>query len=139
MNILTLKALPATVTPYKNRGQRAEQIARFTLTGNAGRADNISHTVSADCLDVQIKSARATVCSGTTNIEEYLATDAAKRYAYVSEAMNTMFIMTRAEYLEFARTFGTVTRESHSKGGGKVKVRLGHETKALMQWLRDRA
>ena len=138
MELKALKNLPEGIQAYKQAGQRAEQIARYTLTGEAGKADNIRHDLQADCLDIQIKSARATVCTGTTNLVDYLAKDAAKRFAYVCEATGLMYVMNRAEWFEFASTFGTVTRES-AKNGGAVKVRLKHQSQAMLQWLMERA
>ena len=48
---------------YHNHGQNAEQSVRFTLTGEA-KADNVRYDLGADCLNYQIKSARATICKG---------------------------------------------------------------------------
>jgi hypothetical protein len=42
--------------------------------------------------------------------------------------------MNRTEYIAFVETFGTVTCES-AKNGGHKKIRLGHETAKLLEWL----
>jgi hypothetical protein len=42
--------------------------------------------------------------------------------------------MNRTEYTAFVETFGTVTCES-AKNGGHEKIRLGHETAKLLEWL----
>jgi hypothetical protein len=42
--------------------------------------------------------------------------------------------MSRAEWLEFATEFGTLTTES-VKNGGQVKIRLKSEGKAMRAWL----
>lgn len=117
---------------YRNHGQNAEQSIRFTLTGEIAKADNIAHDKSADCLNYQIKSARATVCKGI-DLEAYLDRDASTAYIYATED-GIAYIMNRKEYTEFVKTFGTVTRES-SKNGGIEKIRLKHETSAMREWL----
>lgn len=117
---------------YKNNGQNVEQSIRFTLTGKIEKADNIAHNKSADCLNYQIKSARATVCKGR-NLEAYLNEDASKAYIY-GTLDGMAYIMNRQEYENFIKNFGTLTRESEKNGGGE-KIRLGHETKKMREWL----
>ena len=134
MDILTLLKIDRF---YKNNGQEAERVFRYTYEGILKRADNLKHTDGADCDNIQIKSARASVCTGT-NIEEYLKNDKAERFAYVIADFSIAYIMTKALYIEFVKTFGTVTRESDKNGGG-VKLRLKSESKVLLQWLRERA
>lgn len=122
---------------YANNGQEAERVFRYTYTGELTKADNIKHTDGADCEDIQIKSARASVCKGT-DIEAYLATDMAKRFAYVVKDFTRAYIMDRITYIAFVKTFGTVTRESE-KNGGAEKIRLKSESRAMLEWLRERA
>lgn len=117
---------------YKNHGQNAENSVVFTLTGENKKADNIAHDKSADCLNYQIKSARATVCKGT-DIEAYLDRDASTAYIYATKD-GIAYVMNRKEYTEFVKTFGTVTRESN-KNGGMEKIRLKHETNTMREWL----
>lgn len=117
---------------YKNNGQNIEQSIRFTLTGKIEKADNIAHNKGTDCLEYQIKSARATVCKGR-NLKEYLNEDANKAYIY-GTLDGTAYIMSRQEYENFIAIFGTLTRESEKNGGGE-KIRLGHETKKMREWL----
>ena len=130
MYSIALKSIERT---YKNNGQHAEQIARFTLTGEIVKADNKPFTVGADCLDIQIKSARATICKGT-DIEKHLRVDKANRYGYVLKDFSTMYIMTKAEYYRFASLFSTKTRESE-KNGGAEKLRFKDETAEMLKWL----
>lgn len=118
---------------YKNNGQHAEQVVRYTLTGEIRKADNVPFTVSGDVGDLQVKSARATVCKGT-DINEHLKADKATSYGYVTADFGRMFVMSRSEYKAFVEQFGTVTTESHKNGGAK-KIRLGHETIGLIDWL----
>lgn len=130
MTYLQLDTLPRT---YAIAGQHAEQVARYTLTGVVCKADNKPATLCGDCLDIQIKSARATVCKGL-DIAAHIASDAAKRYGYVVADFSAMYIMSPAEWLEFATEFGTPTTESKKNGGG-VKIRLKSEGKAMTAWL----
>lgn len=118
---------------YKNNGQHAEQVFRFTLTGKIEKADNKPFTAGGDCGIYQVKSARATVCKGT-NIAEHIARDGAEMYAYVTADFETAYIMTPAEYKKFVTEFAVVTRES-DKNGGAEKLRLGHETAKMREYL----
>lgn len=127
----------ATITrEYKNNGQHAEQIARFTLTGEICKADNKPFTMGGDCGDIQIKSARATICKGL-DIAEHLEKDGANRYGYVTKDFSMMYLMSKVEYLEFCEMFATVTRES-TRNGGAIKLRLKDESKAMTEWLQTR-
>lgn len=130
MEKMTLKQIDRQ---YKNNGQHAEQVARFTLTGKIEKADNKPFTMCADCLDIQIKSARATVCKGT-DIKAHIAIDKAERYGYVTADFKTMFIMNKTEWFDFCSLFGTITRES-KQNGGQIKTRLKTENKTMIEWL----
>jgi hypothetical protein len=120
---------------YTNHGQNAEQSIRYTLTGLIERADNVKHNLGTDCLTYQIKSARASVCKGT-DIRAYLASDKASEYIYGTKE-GVAYIMSRDEYIAFVETFGTVTVES-GKNGGACKIRLKHETSAMLNYLAER-
>lgn len=126
-------ALKEMETFYKNIGQEAERRFRYTMTGEIAKADNLAHNLGADCLHYQVKSARATVCKGR-DIEAYLAEDRATEFAYVSADLTTAYIMSKAEYITFVKTFGTVTRES-AKNGGHEKTRLKAEGREMREWL----
>ena len=131
LHILQLNnTLPRT---YAIAGQHAEQVFRYTVTGEICKADNRPATACGDCLDIQIKSARATVCKGL-DIAAHIAKDAAAGYAYVIADFSVEYIMTPAEWLEFATEFATVTTES-IKNGGSVKTRLKSESKVMTAWL----
>lgn len=121
---------------YKNNGQRLEQIARFNLTGEVSKADNRKTTECGDCLGYQIKSARATICKGE-DIAAHIESDAAVAYIYITAELMA-YTMSKAEYLEFATEFATLTRESE-KNGGATKMRFKSESKAMLEWLRARA
>lgn len=118
---------------YKNHGQDAEQSVRFVLTGEVLKADNIRYDLGADCLNYQIKSARATVCKGD-NLEAYLNLDASAAYIY-ADNNGTAWVMSREEYIAFCKEFVTATTESPANGGG-TKLRLKSESTKMMAWLR---
>lgn len=120
---------------YKNNGQHAEQIARYTLTGRIEKADNRPHDLGGDIGNIQVKSARATVCRGT-DIEQYLNEDGATAWGYVTEDFETMYIMDRKEWEKFVKMFGTITFES-KKNGGFQKIRLKSESQEMKRWLTE--
>ena len=122
----TLKKIERT---YKNNGQHLEQVYRFTLTGRIEKADN---RPEPDIDNIQVKSARATVCKGT-DYEQFIINDKATVYAYVMKDGSKAYEMNKTEYIEFVHQFGTVTTESASNGGS-VKVRLKTESKEMVQW-----
>lgn len=117
---------------YANNGQHAEQIARFTLTGEIVKADNKPFTTGGDVLDIQVKSARATVCKGL-DIKAHIELDKANCYGYVLADFSKMYVMTPAEWIKFVEKFAKPTTES-SKNGGGVKLKLPHESKAMREW-----
>lgn len=121
---------------YANNGQQAECVVRYTLTGETGRADNKAFWTGGDVLDIQIKSARASVCKGR-DIRAHVAMDGAKRYGYVNKDFSAMYLMSPEEWIEMVDTFATVTRES-AKNGGAEKLRLKTESKAMVEWLEAR-
>lgn len=117
------------VSVYANNGQASEQDLRFAITGKLLKAD---HNEGNDLGDMQIKSARATICKGT-DIEGFVKKDPASRYAYVTKDRK-VYVMNKTEYITFARSFSTVTRESN-KNGGAVKTRFRYETPTMLTWL----
>ena len=117
---------------YINNGQDIEQSIRFELTGEIAKADNLAHHLGGDCLNFQIKSARASICKGT-DLKTYLDMDAATAYIYGTQD-GTAYIMNRTEYEQFCNEFATPTTESAKNGGG-TKLRLKSESKALLEWL----
>lgn len=118
---------------YPNNGQHKEQVCRFNLSGKLYKADNKK---GCDFDDIQIKSARATICKGT-DIKSHIENDVANRYIYVTNDL-VGYEMNKAEYLEFCEKFATVTRES-SKNGGAIKTRLKSEGKEMTEWLKAKA
>lgn len=121
---------------YKNNGQHAEQLFRYYLTGKTVKADNLPADKGCDFGCYSIKSARASICKGR-DIEKHLENDKATEFVYITLS-EIAYIMSRQEYIEFVKTFGTVTRES-DKNGGAEKIRLKHESKEMLEWLEERA
>lgn len=121
---------------YKNNGQALEQEYRYYKSGKVEKADNIAHDKGTDFGNYSIKSARATVCKGK-DLFGYLATDKATEFVYLTKS-KIAYIMSKTEYIDFVNTFGTITRES-DKNGGAEKIRLGHETAKMLEWLNERA
>ena len=117
---------------YPNNGQDIEQSIRKALTGETVKADNLAHDKGTDCLCYQIKSARATVCKGL-DLDDYLNRDKATAYIY-GTLDGTAYIMSRNEWQAFCEHFAKPTYESKKNGGG-AKLRLGHETKAILEYL----
>lgn len=117
---------------YKNNGQHLEQCFRFTLTHEIVKADNKPATECGDVFDIQVKSAKATVCHGT-DLKAYLEMDAAKRYAYITKNY-VAYIMTKEMWFDFCTTFGYIAHESE-KNGGAEKIRLKSESRMMIDWL----
>ena len=124
------------VSAYANRGQNLEQNFRYTMTGELVKADRVQ---GADFDDIQIKSARATVCLGTTAeaLDRHLVADKAERYAYITKDYE-VYEMSKEEYRAFVLAFHIIDYDS-AKNGGKAKMRLTKESKALMSYLRAAA
>ena len=121
---------------YKNSGQHAEQVARFTFTGEIRKADNKPFTAGGDIGGLQVKSARATICKGF-DLDKHLEMDGATCYGYVTDTFEFIYIMTPTEYREFALTFGTRTTDSKANGGGG-KLRFRYETDIMRKWLEEK-
>ena len=130
MERITLATIERT---YKNDGQHKEQVARFTLTGEICKADNLPHDCGGDIGNLQVKSSKATICKGT-DLLSYLEQDGATAWGYVNADASEMFVMDKAEWMAFCEAFGYVTYESEKNGGG-AKMRLKAESKKMMAWL----
>lgn len=132
----TLNYATDFISDYSNNGQAKEQQFRFVLTGERCKADNLSASKGCDIFNMSLKSARATVCKGR-DLLAHLATDAATEFVYLAKN-DIAYIMSRQEWIEFVGEFGTLTRES-AKNGGHEKIRLGHESQKMLEWLNERA
>lgn len=116
---------------YKNNGQEAERVVRYTLTGQLERADNRQ---GADCLDYQIKTSKASICKGT-DIRAHVACDGCKEYIYVLADFSAGYIMDKSEYVTFIDMFAHTDKDSNGKNLGGVKLRLKTENKVMREWL----
>lgn len=125
--------LPEEVRYPHNAGQEAERVFRYTMTGRLEHAD---HYRGPDCLDIQVKSSKSTICQGL-DIRAHVASDTARRYAYVLADKSLAYIMSPREWVEFVDLFTYPSVES-GKNGGKVKLRLKTENKAMRAWLEAR-
>ena len=129
MKKITLEQIERT---YKNNGQHAEQVVRYTLTHEIQKADNRE---GCDIYDIQIKSSRATVCKGT-DTDNYIDNDNANYYYYVNKDFSLAYVMNKQEYKTFVKLFGTVTQDS-KKNGGHIKTRLKEENSKMVEWLEN--
>lgn len=123
-------------TVYKNAGQQAEVNLAYTLTGETRKADN--RKGGADVGKYQVKTFRATLCRSAEVadiLEEYKE---AERFAFVDSESATWYDMSKEEWMEFARLFARVERESN-KNGGSAKLRLNGQKQAQRAWLQARA
>lgn len=132
--------IPQITLNYANNGQHLEQAMRYYLTGKIEKADNGRFDKTTDCLQYQIKSARATVCKGT-NLEEHINNEKATEFIYVTKDLIAYF-MNKQEYIDFCKEFASVDVESSKntpKGETpKQKMRLGHETKKMINYLAEK-
>lgn len=119
---------------YKNRGQQAERAFRYTMTGRLEHADNLQ---GADCLGIQVKTSKASICRGL-DIRAHVAQDSAEGYAYVLADLSTAYIMSPEEWIVFIDNFGHADRDSNGRNGGGIKIRLKTENKAMRTWLEAR-
>jgi hypothetical protein len=117
------------ISDYTKNGQALEQIARYTLTGERLKADNIPHNVAPDCGIYQIKSAKATVCVGL-DLEGYIAEDVAIEFMFCTRDRRG-YCMTKAEWLLFCQVFGYASTTSD----GRPSWRLRDESKKMLRWL----
>ena len=111
------------IRTYSNHGQHCEQLYRYTVTGQIVKADHVPFWVSADCGNVQVKSAHGTICDGY-DIDAHLAIDAADNYAWVTSDYSKAYIMTKAEYRTFCYTFAEPDTGSKGSNGAKPKLRF---------------
>lgn len=132
MRLVNLKE--CAVPMNYNNGQRAELYVRYTLTGVIGKADNKDHTKGGDVEGLQVKGSHSTVCKGY-DLEGYLDNDGATEWGYVTKDLKVLYIMDRAEWTEFCKTFAKIDRES-TKNGGANKLRLPQENNKMREWLK---
>lgn len=109
---------------YKNNGQHLEYCLRV-MFNQCAKADNRKGGADLviDGVGYQVKSFRATLCHGAnlSGIEtEYAEADG---FIFGDLETETAYIMSKAEFIQFATAFAEISRES-GKNGGSVKMRL---------------
>jgi hypothetical protein len=119
---------------YKNNGQHAEYRFAYTLTGEHRKADN--HKGGADVGIYQVKSFRATVCHGESLENIFKEYEDAEKFAFVDDEENVWYELTKEEFVEFAKTFAVLTRDS-AKNGGKAKYQLNRQYRQQREWFRQ--
>lgn len=132
MKQITLNNVPFERERAHNSGQHAERVFYYHVHGIDGYSlDNVSHTVRGDVLNMQVKTARATVCRGT-DFNAYIAMEAAEQFVYVTKDCKYAVIMSRAEWVEFVGVFGYKDVASD-----KVTpiIRLKHESGHMLGYL----
>ena len=138
-------ALATIERTYANNGQHAEQVARYTLTGQICKADNLPHNCGGDIGNLQVKSSKASLMSGNYCtkdtkdgiIEEFFERTASELFAWVIDDFSLAYVMNKNEFKEFCREFSGMSRES-SKNGGKAKVQFYKENERTRMWLASR-
>ena len=123
-----------------NAGQQAQADLR-RMFGQDPKADNLraGADITISGRGFQVKSARATVCHG--HAVEAIATEYAEADGFLFIDLTTYigYVMTHAEFIEFAREFAEPTRESGGKNGRGAKMRLNRKFSAQTAYLQARA
>jgi hypothetical protein len=129
---------------YANFGQHAEQTLAYTLTGEIRKHDRVSYTNGSDIPEyaMSVKSAKFSLMNGNLCesqdfdgiVEEFFRKTASKCFAYVTQEMEC-FVMNPEEFRCFVCQFCGLSRES-TKNGGRCKVQMRSESKAVLAWLR---
>lgn len=131
---------------YANDGAHREQALAYTLTGEMRRHDKVRYNEGSDIPEfhMSVKASGFTLMSGNICkaqdfegiLAEYAENTASRQVAYVTEDM-TAYVMEIPLFCEFCRAFCRLERESQ-KNGGRYKVRMNKESKAVLEWLAAR-
>lgn len=130
MEVITLKPFQSE---YKNRGQAAEQVFRFTMTGEVFKADN--RKGAPDFENVQIKTSRATICNGLFLVD-WISENPAEVFAYVTKDLKLAYMMNKTEFHCFVVRFCTYDHDSRTH---ETKIRLKTEGKCMRAYLERNA
>ena len=125
---------------YRNNGQHAEYCVRC-MFGADTRADNRAGgaDIVIDGIGYQIKSFRATACRGADAenvLKDYADADG---FMFVDIENEIAYTMSPAEFIEFVKRFGEISRESSGKNGGHIKIRLNRKFTEQREYLKERA
>lgn len=131
----------------ENNGYWKERLVACQIGGEVEhKKDKTPFYMDSDVrsLHMSVKSARFTLASGNINrgatleekIQDYIARTASTTVAYVTNDL-LVYIMTLDEFADFMRAFCKLEKDS-TKNGGAYKVKCGHESAALIEWLQAR-
>lgn len=132
---------------YNNFGLHAEQTLAYTLTGEIRSHGKLSYMDGSDIPEfhMSVKSSGFSLMSGNLCqnqdfdgiVEEFFSNTASSSFAYVTQSMEC-FVMNAEEFRCFVCQFCGLSKES-KKNGGRCKVRMKSETKAVLEWLSTNA
>lgn len=128
---------------YANYGNHVQQALDYTLTGKIRKHDAIPFDKGSDIpeLKMSVKSNGFTLASSRINygdtfeakVNDYMSRTHSEQFAYVT-LDGIAYIMDKATFEKFVRTFCYLDRESKRNGGG-LKVKCLKESKKMLQWL----
>ena len=138
------------IVPFKpfhsKPGTNKEQCLDYLLNGRHGKHDNLRWNEGSDLPEqrMSVKSARFSLTaggqlSGTTlaeMLDDYFSRVHSTSFTYITNDY-VAYQMNATEFREFLNRFAKMERDS-KKNGGKVKVRVPHETADLVAWLAER-
>ena len=124
-----------------NKGQQKQVEVDFTLTNQIRKADHVPFDKGSDIpeLNISVKSARFTLAAilyGDTleaKVTDYFNRVQSTTWAYATED-GYIYLMNKQEFAEFLLLSCSLQKASSKNGGTKV-VRMGTETRAVIQWL----
>lgn len=135
------------IRTQENEGINKEQSLNFFHNGKVDRHDNLKWNEGSDLPEqhMSVKSARFSLCAGgqlkgatiSEMLNDYFARVASTTFAYVT-CDYIVYEMNAQEFRAFLERFGSLERES-SRNGGKVKIKAKSESKAMLEWFKERA
>lgn len=135
------------VSEYLNWGMATEQSLAYALTGEMRKHDSVPYDKGSDIPEycMSVKSAHFSLVSGNRmhsetfdgQIEEFFKNVHSTQFAYVTKSCK-VYIMDTNEFKMFVNNFCTLTRES-KKNGGKAKIQMRSESKAVLEWFASMA
>ena len=124
-----------------NRGELLQANVRFAIGYplEQCKRDSVPHTVAGDLsfegTEVQVKAAKAWAAFGTTDLDGYIAADAASEWWYVTTD-GTVYRMTAKEWKEFVLANGSIQKASDEKGNVEG-WRIKSESTKMLAWLSE--
>ena len=131
---------------HEKEGINKERCLSYHLTGNPGKHDNLRWFEGSDIpeFSLSVKSVKFSLCMGghlkgdtmSEMLDDFFARVASTRFAYVT-ANYEVYEMDKREFREFLDEFGSLSRESTSRGGA-TKIKGKHEGRAMLEWFTSR-